>query len=172
MAEFHSNQIYCFNENEKSIYLKKAELEDQDFLFQVFVECRPDLQWIVGIGVEQQQMMLRQQFKIENHQLLQNYPNAEQSIIICNNIPVGRLSVHSSENYIRILEIGLIESYRRKGIGSELLNNIKKVALEKGKTIQLQVAWFNESAYNFYIKNGFCLKENLGFACEMNYKGK
>lgn len=164
MADFHSNSVKCFQYNEH-FYLKKAKLEDQDFLFQVFIECRPDLQWICNTDV--QQMVIRQQYEIEHTQTNLIYPDAIHNIIMLNDIRVGRLIINKKEKTVRIIEIGLIESYRNKGIGSTLIDRIKKEALEKGEHILLQVAWFNHSAYQFYKKHEFVVKENLEYAYEM-----
>jgi len=42
------------------------------------------------------------------------------------------------------------------GIGTQLINEIKRIGRAKGvNEISLSVWSFNESAFNFYIKNGF-----------------
>lgn len=53
---------------------------------------------------------------------------------------------------IRILWVA--ESYRNKGLGSQLLHHIEMAARQKGATISM-LDTFDFQAENFYIKNGY-----------------
>ncbi len=57
---------------------------------------------------------------------------------------------------LAIHEIGVLSDSRHLGIGTKLMNEIKRIGKVKGaKEISLSVWSFNEKAFNFYIKNGF-----------------
>ena len=57
---------------------------------------------------------------------------------------------------LAIHEIGVESDSRHLGIGTKLMNEIKRINKAKGvNEISLSVWSFNESAFNFYIKNGF-----------------
>ena len=57
---------------------------------------------------------------------------------------------------LAIHEIGVTKDSRHLGIGTKLINEIKRIAIIKeAQEISLSVWSFNEKAFNFYIKNGF-----------------
>ncbi|MFX1281752.1 MAG: GNAT family N-acetyltransferase [Promethearchaeota archaeon] len=73
----------------------------------------------------------------------------------CDIIPkTGEYFNHTGE-----FAMGIIKSYRHKGIGSglfiETLRHSKKISLEK---IELQVFEENVPVVNFYLKHGFKIK--------------
>ena len=69
--------------------------------------------------------------------------------------------INYSRLYLHIVEFGVLEDYRGKGIGTQLLNEIKKLAKELNiKTINLLVWDFNQTALNFYKKMGFDVYSN------------
>ncbi len=56
---------------------------------------------------------------------------------------------------LAIHEIGVTEDSRHLGIGTQLLDEMKRIGKEKKcEEILLSVWSFNEKAINFYIKNG------------------
>ena len=57
--------------------------------------------------------------------------------------------------------VGLIDdfivdsAYRKKGVGRELLDTARRIAIEKKvESLELNVWGFNESAIHFYMQNG------------------
>jgi len=57
---------------------------------------------------------------------------------------------------LAVHEIGVTSDSRHLGIGTKLMNEIKRIGASKGvQEISLSVWAFNEKAFNFYIKNGF-----------------
>jgi len=141
----------------------------KEFLLKVFAESRWDLALISGVSEEQRADIISEQFSIEQQQMTQMYPEASLNIVMLNNRPIGRLYMHYGETADRILEMGLLENYRRTGIGRKVMNMLIENALEKGQTVSLQVAWFNQGAYAFFEKLGFKAIENNGVFYEMQY---
>ena len=71
---------------------------------------------------------------------------------------IGRIGgiLTKKRKILAIHEIGVEKNSRDLGIGTQLINEIKKIGRAKGvNEISLSVWSFNESAFNFYIKNGF-----------------
>ncbi len=57
---------------------------------------------------------------------------------------------------VHIHEIGVTKSSRGLGIGTSLINEVRTIGkMKNAKEIILSVWSFNESAINFYKKNGF-----------------
>jgi len=157
------------NDKVNNISMCPVEANHSEFLFKVFTQSRPDLAFIDAVNEEAKTSILYQQFKIEEQQFIEMCPKAEFNIVMLNNQPIGRLYIYYGENTDRILQIGLIEKYRAMGIGKKIVTMIIEAALRKGKTVSLQVAWFNQRAYNFYEKLGFKVVENKGVSYEMHY---
>lgn len=73
-----------------------------------------------------------------------------------NNNLVGTIKCHQIFENIDILDVNVKEDYRRKGIGSELLESlIFYCNYNKVKTITLEVSIKNEYALTLYNKKGF-----------------
>lgn len=151
------------------ISLCPIEPQYNEFLFKVFKESRPELNLINDISEEQKTNIILQQFTMEHQQLIQMYPNAELNIVMLNKEPVGRIYINYGQTSVRILEIGVLEQYRGLGIGKKILTRVIKEAEKNEKTVNLQVAWFNQSAYTFYERIGFKVVENNGVVSEMQY---
>ena len=69
-------------------------------------------------------------------------------------VAVARLHFNSEEE-AQIRYMAVDERYRNRGIGSEMLKELERVAREKGaKYIVLEA---RENAVNFYLKNGYVM---------------
>ena len=66
---------------------------------------------------------------------------------------IGFVIFYHVRDEIEIIQIGIMESCRRKNYGSLLINKIKK--LKDIRKIFLEVSVANTQAINFYLKNGF-----------------
>ena len=66
---------------------------------------------------------------------------------------IGFVIFYHVRDEIEIIQIGIMESCRRKNYGSLLINKIKK--LKDIRKIFLEVSVENTQAINFYLKNGF-----------------
>lgn len=153
-----------------SIILVESVVENcNEFLLKVFKEIHPELNYINGVTEEEREELICQQFKVEQSQLIQMYPKAKLNIIMLNEKPIGIIYISHGETSDRILQIGILEDYRGLGIGKKVMNKIIKESVKRGKTVSLQVAWFNQRAYVFYEKLGFKVVENNTVFYEMQY---
>lgn len=157
---------------ENIVSLTPVQSGHKDFLLKLFKECRPDLSLIDNLNEKQKNDFMIKQFTIEQDQLSKMYPNAEFNIVMFNEEPIGRFYIYYDKEIDRIIEIGLLGGYRSKGIGGNIVRRVIEKAIEKKKTVSLQVAWFNQEAYRFYEKLGFKMVENNGIAYEMKYISK
>ena len=151
------------------IALRPEQPTDEPFVFRLFTDGRPDLEWITGIDQERKRELLLRQFQYEQEQLRKNYPDAEHSIILLDGNTVGRLYLHRGEKEYRILVITLAPEYRGRGIGRNLIKNILREAAAAGSPVGLQVAWYNRPARAFYERMGFLVTEDIGIYCEMQW---
>lgn len=66
------------------------------------------------------------------------------------------IGAKTSVNTARIIMLGVSDKYRRKNIGSELLNNfLKEISDQNIKNVELEVNVKNDKAILFYQKHGF-----------------
>ena len=66
---------------------------------------------------------------------------------------------HSSRKisrYTKIVDLFIKEEYRNQGIGTEVVEKVKKIAEEKdSEYLKVSAEWKNERARKFYEENGF-----------------
>lgn len=155
--------------NGNNISLCPVEESHRDFLIKLFKDCHPELESISNISSEKMKGLIEMQFMAGEQQLLQIYKDAELNIIMKDNEPIGRLSVNYGIKTDHIIEIGLLRSYTKMGIGKTVINEVIEKSSINRKRVSLQVPWFNVNAFAFYEKLGFKLIDNKGAFYEMMY---
>lgn len=153
-----------------NISLEPAWPEYEGFLYRVFKESRPDLMYIADMEKEERDKIIYHQFLIEKQQVMSMYSSIEFKVIIYKEELIGRLYINYGKTSYHVIELGMLEKYRRMGIGRKVMTNVIEKAIEKGKSVTLQVAWYNNSAILFYKKLGFELVKNNGVFYEMKYE--
>jgi len=79
-------------------------------------------------------------------------------------------SLHSG-NIIYIDDLCTLESYRGKGLASQLLNHVKAIAVSKNKDmVVLDTGFNNNTAQKLYLQNGFQLAA-LHLSCDLRMQG-
>ncbi len=89
----------------------------------------------------------------------------DYKIIIINNKKIGCLLLEKYEDGILLSELYLDKNYRRKGIGTNILNNV----LNNNFKVYLWVYKENTLALNLYKKLGFKIKETTENRYFMQY---
>jgi ribosomal protein S18 acetylase RimI-like enzyme len=151
------------------IDLKPISIDDEEFIYQIFISSRPDLEWIGGVDVNQKDKLIHQQFICEHEYLQKEYPNAKLYVVLLSDIPVGRVYINKGEKFFHIITMAMLPKYRSKGIGSKLFEIFMKEASDAGKQINFQVSWFNYSARVLYERLGFNVIRDTGVYCEMQW---
>lgn len=151
------------------VTLRPVHSGDESLIFRLFASSRPDLEWIAGISEDIKKLLIYQQFRCEQEQMLKEYPEGDFCIILLGGEPVGRLYIHRGMKIFRLIAISLFPEYRGRGIGGKLLAGILEEASGAGKPVRLQVVWYNNSARTLYEKLGFVVVEDAGVYCEMQW---
>ncbi|MCX7922337.1 MAG: GNAT family N-acetyltransferase [Clostridia bacterium] len=152
-----------------SISLRPVQDGDKDFIFDVFVASRWDLEWIVGLDEVQKAAMYRQQFFSDEECLKREFAGADCSIVLLYSQPIGRFYVYRGEKFIHGVTIGLLPEFRGRGIGGYLTGLLQKEALETNRLVRIRVAWYNYSAQGLYEKLGFRVVHDAGAYLEMEW---
>ncbi|SDY46836.1 Acetyltransferase (GNAT) family protein [Proteiniborus ethanoligenes] len=129
----------------KNYLLKKATLEDYDFIYGVKKRTlRSHIEKIWGWDEEYQ----KKDFS-------ENFIPSRNNIILVNDINIGVLEVAEEDKIIHITELEILPEFQGKGIGSEVIKDILKDGKEKGKKVKIGCFKINEGAKSLYLRLGF-----------------
>lgn len=109
------------------------------------------------------------QFNAQRQQYDEVYPQAENRIILQNNIPLGRMLVNSSESEITLVDIALLPEHRNAGVGTSLVQGLLAEALAARKPVRLHVWKFNP-AFHLYERLGFSIVGDQSSYLEMLFQ--
>ena len=128
--------------------------DDQLFLRKLFVSTRADELAHLDGDEHQKEAFISMQFNAQSRQYAMSYPQANQSIILSGETPVGRMLVAGMETAILLIDIALLPEYRNAGIGTELIQGLLNEAAAAGKAVQLHV-FASNPAKHLYERLGF-----------------
>jgi ribosomal protein S18 acetylase RimI-like enzyme len=134
--------------------LRPERRTDAGFLLDLYADVRRGEMEAAAWPVPQRQAFLRDQLRLQSLHYHRAYPGAEFGIVEVGPLPVGRLYRHESRTDIRIIDLSLLSAYRNRGLGSDLLREVKAQAAARRKTVSLQVA-FGNPAMRLYRRFGF-----------------
>jgi ribosomal protein S18 acetylase RimI-like enzyme len=127
---------------------------DRAFLVGLYASTREQelaqLVWEEGA----RDAFLEHQFSAQDHHYRSNYPGATLDVIELDGEPAGRLYVYRGERDIRIMDIALAPSFRGRGIGTGLLEELIQEARSSGRSLSIHVEQQNP-ARSLYDRLGF-----------------
>lgn len=156
-------------EIQSTIRMRRELPEDREFLFALYVQCRPELWALGGMGLGVGDTILRQQYELSQKSAHRKYPNAVCEIVTSDGKPIGKFFISDDEE-IHMIELGLLPEYRNRGIGSRLIRGLLQSAADRGKAVTLEVARFNMGAIRLYERLGFSVTEDIGAFLRMRKK--
>ncbi len=128
--------------------------EDLEFLYRVYASTRAREMALTGWSAEQVEEFLRMQFRLQHVQYTENYRNAAFEIILFDSEPAGRLYVDRRPGEIRIIDIALLPEFRRRGIGSQIMQDLTAEADRNRLPLNLHVE-IDNPALGMYEGLGF-----------------
>jgi ribosomal protein S18 acetylase RimI-like enzyme len=139
-----------------SVKLRSATPDDRPFLLSLFAATRSDELALMNVDENQKQRFIAMQFEAQSRQYAAAYPDAENSIILWNVDPIGRLLLDRAKLEFTLIDVALLPAYRGVGIGTRLIQEIAKEAGTTGKSIRLHVL-ASSAAKRLYERLGFSL---------------
>jgi ribosomal protein S18 acetylase RimI-like enzyme len=136
------------------ITLRDVLADDEPFLFEVYASTRAQEMAMVSWDEEQRKAFLTMQFSAQHSYYQSQFPEANFSLILRDDLPVGRLYVLRQAHDLRILDLTLLPEYRNAGIGTPLIRDLLNEAAESCRNVHIYVESFNPSLRLF---------ERLGF---------
>ena len=152
--------------------LRPVAPEDDEFLLAVYMSTRADelaqVEWEPG----QKESFVAWQFNLQRQEYDTRYPNARYEVILVNGQPAGRIWIGENDTQIRLLDIGLLEEFQNRGVGTFLLKQLIAEALQKNKLLRHMVFVLNNNAHRFYERLGFVEIEDAGGYKHMEWRGE
>jgi GNAT superfamily N-acetyltransferase len=137
------------------VTLRPIDLEvDRELLLQIYSDSRDDIALLLDWTEEQRQAFIEMQFDAQDSYYRAEYGGCAFDLILADGEPAGRLYVDRRATEIRIVDIALLSSFRRRGIGSLLLQDIHSEARELGLPVTIHVA-SNNPAMRLYADLGY-----------------
>lgn len=154
------------DETLSSLGLRPTTAEDTPFLKSLFASTRLDEMALLAYDSNLQEVFVTMQFNAQTSQYDMNYPQADHSLILWNDAPIGRFLVNKGPKEFTLVDISLLPAHRGSGIGTYLLQRLLNEATEAGKPIKLNV-WQSNPAKKLYERMGFSATDEAGIYCEM-----
>jgi GNAT superfamily N-acetyltransferase len=126
---------------------------DQEFLYRVYASTREDVN-LTDWSPQQKEAFLRMQFGAQHAYYQQEFSEAEYSIIMAGDQPIGRLYVDRRPDEIRIIDIALLPEDRGGGIGGQIMQDLLDEAAAVGKPVRIHVLR-DSDALHLYDRLGF-----------------
>jgi ribosomal protein S18 acetylase RimI-like enzyme len=143
------------------ILFRPVTENDMDFLYRIYASTRLEEMGATGWDKVQVESFLTMQFNLQHIQYMQNYPDASFNLILAGYLPAGRLYVDRKKDSLHIIDVALLQEFRRQGIGGFIMKGLTEEADATGRMMSLCVE-MNNPILPFY--------RALGFR-EMNLKG-
>ena len=102
------------------------------------------------------------QFDLQDKHYKEHFKNADFLIIKSAKKDVGRLYVEEKEDQIKIIEITISPSFRSKGIGGFVMNEIIERAEGKKYKCKIYIVKTDSPAIRLYERLGFLKEDDTG----------
>lgn len=143
------------------IRYRDATVADRALLEMIYASTRAQEVATTGWPEAQQRDFLQMQFAAQHNYYQANYPDALWLIIECDGDPAGRLFLEDWSGELRIIDIALLPSYRRQGIGEAILHDLMDRTAATGRAVSIHVEKTNP-AMSLYRRLGFETVEDKG----------
>jgi len=144
---------------------------DEDFLLELYIETRAEE--FVSIGWDKQQLgqFLGMQYQMQVGSYKMQHPNARHFLIICGQ-RIGRLIIDRSDTAVSLVDISLLRSAQKRGIGTSIVGWLIEDAREADLVLTLQVSAANTGARRLYERLGFYPVRHHEMYTEMEWRKK
>lgn len=142
-------------QNSVAVTLRPIKPDDQPFQLELYASTREDLN-LLDWHVNQKQMLIDMQFRAQSAQYSASYPQADNSIILVDEQPVGRMIVDRNPQAITLVDIAMLPARRNAGIGTVLISELIGEASASGRPVKLHVLRSNP-AQALYLRLGFSI---------------
>lgn len=136
------------------VELRTAQPDDLPFLEALFRQVHSPEFASLGLPAPMLDQLLAMQFAAQGTGYRSQFPEADDKLILLHGEPAGRLLVARSSEAIQVVDIALLDGWRGRGAGTQLLKGLAEEAHAAGKPLRLTVR-FDNSALRLYERLGF-----------------
>ena len=148
------------------INLRPVESSDHPFLLELYTSTRIEEVAARGWDVLQQQAFMRMQYRAQEWQYRGQLNQTEDNLILDGEQPIGRILISNERGHIHLADIALLDAYRGRGIGTELVKALQAKAARAGKAIRL-TALQSSRAVALFKRLGFKVVGEQAHSLEM-----
>jgi ribosomal protein S18 acetylase RimI-like enzyme len=136
--------------------LRLATVSDEPFVRHLFDTARAGDFAAAGLPEAALELLLAQQFRVQAAGYAAQFPDAMSLIVLHRDAPVGRLMLVAGQRSWHIVDIVLLPSVRKQGIGTDIIEAVISAAIADGaREITLSVLSSNAAARRLYARLGF-----------------
>ena len=136
------------------VALRSLRADDDDFLRRVYAGTRMAELAPLGWSDAQVDAFLRMQHEAQRSDYWRNYDTTRFHVVTCDGVDAGRLYVERRDRELSIIDIALLESFRGRDIGTQLLTELAREADADALTMGIHVE-YNNPAQHLYLRHGF-----------------
>jgi ribosomal protein S18 acetylase RimI-like enzyme len=140
------------------ITLRPIDDADLPFLSDLYASTRWEELAPVPWSEADKRRFLHQQHTLQHRHYQTHYADAEFLLLQRDGEPIGRIYVHRSPGEIRLMDIALLPTHRRRGLGAALIGELVAEADAAGLPVTLHVERDNP-AQHLYARHQFQLEE-------------
>jgi ribosomal protein S18 acetylase RimI-like enzyme len=130
------------------VVLRPVVSTDQAFLRDLYIDAHAD---IAALPAEAAQTIVDLQLRAQSAQYAATWPTATDWVILANGQRAGRIWTARTEDTVRVLDLAVCTTHRRRGIASQLLRDLQ----QEGARVALSVWAGNATARALYDDLGF-----------------
>jgi ribosomal protein S18 acetylase RimI-like enzyme len=131
------------------VVLRPVVSTDEAFLRDLYIDARAGD--IAALPADAAQTIVDLQLRAQSAHYAAIWPTATDSVILANGQRVGRLWTARTEDTVRVLDLAVRTTHRRRGIASQLLRDLQ----QEGARVALSVWGGNAAARVLYDGLGF-----------------
>jgi ribosomal protein S18 acetylase RimI-like enzyme len=150
--------------------LRPVTAADERLLLDVYASTRADELAQIPWGEAQREAFLRMQLAARDRSYRMYYQGLDDSVILFENRPAGRLLVVRGPEEFRLADIALLPEYRRAGLGTALVKELMEEAGRRGLPLRLQVEKWNTGARRLYERLGFAAAGENDTHIQLEYR--
>ena len=128
--------------------------EDTGLLLSIYGSTRENEISAFGWTEDEVSRFVNFQFEAQSRYYADYFPQGEHSVVLVDGTSAGRLLVDRSGNAVHIVDISLLPSFRRGGVGAELVHRLLDEAEVRGVPVTGHVEAGNEARL-FWKRMGF-----------------
>ncbi len=127
---------------------------DQEFLYHLYASTRAEEMAQVDWTDDEREAFLRGQYKAQKASYEMTFLNAVHRIIHVGDTDAGRMIVDRQDDCLRLIDLSLMPFWRRRGIGTGILQSLMQEA--DGGKVPMRLHVLTESpALKLYVRMGF-----------------